>query len=53
MGLTIKLALVLSVVAVLILVYATVSYKKYKWVAIEYPVDVTKKGRVNLTSDRN
>ncbi|WP_444913358.1 hypothetical protein [Microbulbifer sp. PAAF003] len=45
MGLTVKLALVLVVVAVLILVYANVYYKKYKWVAIEYPVDVTKKGR--------
>lgn len=45
MGLTIKLALVLVVVAGLILVYATVSYSKYKWVAVEYPVDVTKKGR--------
>ncbi|WP_444928155.1 hypothetical protein ACJJI4_11470 [Microbulbifer sp. TRSA002] len=45
MGLTIKLALVLVVVAVLILVYATASYKKYKWIAVEYPVDVTKKGR--------
>ncbi|WP_445361603.1 hypothetical protein ACJJIL_07810 [Microbulbifer sp. EKSA005] len=45
MGLTVKLALVLVVLAVLILVYATVSYKKYKWIAVEYPVDVTKKGR--------
>ncbi|WP_444914091.1 hypothetical protein [Microbulbifer sp. TRSA007] len=45
MGLTIKSALVLVVVAVLILVYATVSYRKYKWIAVEYPVDVTKKWR--------
>ncbi|WP_444931405.1 hypothetical protein ACJJIF_06395 [Microbulbifer sp. SSSA002] len=48
MLLTTKVSLVLLFLAVFILIYAVISYMKYRWVVFEHPVDVTKNKRYEV-----